>query len=81
MPRLRRLSGDDIVSILVRRGFFVHSQRGSHVELRRVTAKGTAEILTIPRHEELDVGTLHAIFLQACRFIPRSNLRPEFYTD
>src|SRR5437899_643486 len=32
MPKLRRLSGADIVSILGPFGFLVHSQRGSHVK-------------------------------------------------
>jgi predicted RNA binding protein YcfA (HicA-like mRNA interferase family) len=81
VSKLRRLSGDDIIAILVRRGFLVHSQRGSHVKLRRVTAQGTIQALTIPQHKELDVGTVHAIFRQACRFIAEAELWPEFYAD
>jgi predicted RNA binding protein YcfA (HicA-like mRNA interferase family) len=34
MPRLRRLSGAEVISILNRFGFTVHSQRGSHAKLR-----------------------------------------------
>src|SRR3990172_7951788 len=37
MPKLRRLSGAEIIAILGRFGFTVHSQRGSHVKLRRVS--------------------------------------------
>lgn len=33
MPRLRRLSGDDVVSVFVTFGFRVISQRGSHVNI------------------------------------------------
>ena len=48
MPRLRRLSGREVVRILARFGFTVHSQRGSHVKLRRVTSEGRKQTLTIP---------------------------------
>jgi len=41
----------------------------------------TVQTLTIPRHRELDVGTLQAIFRQATRFVPQEELREEFYTD
>ncbi len=81
MPKLRRLSGDEVIAILKKFGFFVHSQRGSHVKLRRITASGEVQSLTIPRHKELDVGTLHAIFRQACRFVPEDELRKEFYAE
>ena len=39
------------------------------------------QTLTIPRHRELDTGTLQAIFRQASRFVPQEELREEFYTD
>jgi len=39
------------------------------------------QTLTIPRHRDLDVGTLQAIFRQASRFISQEELREEFYTD
>lgn len=81
MPRLRRLSGDDVIAIFGRFGFLVHIQRGSHVKLRRVAAAGTAQTLTVPRHRELDSGTLQAIIRQASRFVPQDELRREFYTD
>jgi len=37
------------------------------------------KILTIPLHEELDKGTLRAIFRQALRYIPEEESRPHFY--
>jgi len=81
VPRLRRLSGDDVVAILGRFGFLVHAQRGSHVKLRRVSAAGTTQTLTVPRHRELDVATLQAIIRQASRFVPQDELRGAFHTD
>ena len=53
MPKLRRLSGAEIIAILGRFGFTVHSQRGSHVKLRRVLAGGVIQTLTVPTHPEL----------------------------
>ena len=81
MPRMRRLSGDDVIAILGRFGFVVHSQRGSHVKLRRITSMGTAQSLTIPRHREMDRGTLRAIMRQASRFVPEDDLGPYFHTE
>ncbi len=39
------------------------------------------QILTIPNPDEIDRGTIHAIYRQACRFIPESELCDEFFTD
>lgn len=76
MPKPRQLSGDDVIAILSKFGFAVHSQRGSHVKLRRVTPEGTKQTLTIPRHRELDPGTVRAVFRQASRYIPEDDLHP-----
>jgi len=81
MPRLRPLSGEEVIDILGSFGFVIHSQRGSHVKLRRVTVSGGLQTLTIPRHKELDHGTLRAIFRQAARFVPEEQLRPHFYAE
>jgi len=79
VPKLKRLSGDEVVSAPGRFGLSVHWQRGSHVKLRRTGASGTVQALTVPRHRELDPGTLLAIFRQASRFVPQDQLRREFY--
>lgn len=81
MPRLRRLSGPDVASIFQKFGFVVHTQRGSHVKLRRFNAAGEKETLTVPNHRELDTGTCHSIFRQASRYIPPGVLRPHFYSE
>lgn len=81
MPKLRALSGYELLRILGGFGFAQVSQRGSHVKLRRTLPSGIREGLTVPLHEELDRGTLHTIYRQAGRFIPESDLRPHFYTD
>lgn len=78
MPKLRRLSGHDVVAILKPFGFVVVAQRGSHMKLKRVGPAGD-QVLTIPTHATLDLGTLRAILRQATRFIPDEQLRPHFY--
>lgn len=81
MPKLKRLSGPEAVSVLQQFGFSILSQRGSHIKLRRVSQAGEKQSLTIPNHRQLDTGTCHAIFRQACRFISPNDLRPFFYSD
>jgi len=80
MPKLRRLSGKDVIKILAAFDFVVASQRGSHVKLKRQKLTGD-QTLTIPLHKELDRGTTRAIFVQACRYIDESELREYFYTN
>jgi predicted RNA binding protein YcfA (HicA-like mRNA interferase family) len=58
MPKLKVLSGAEVVRILSIFGFKVASQRGSHIKLRRTEAGGGQQTLTIPNHKELDRGTM-----------------------
>lgn len=78
MPKLKRLSGAEVIAILKEFGFEIYSQRGSHVKLRRVSTAGK-ETLTVPNHRQLDTGTCRAIYRQACRYIPESELFCYFY--
>jgi len=81
MARLRVLSGRDVLRILSEFGFRRFAQRGSHVKLRRILADGRTQSLTVPNHNEIDRGTLYAIYRQASRFIPEHELRTGFFTD
>lgn len=82
MPsKLKRLKGPDVIKIFQEFGFRIHSQRGSHIKLRRISSIGEKQTLTIVTHKELDIGTLYAILRQACRYIPEDQLRRHFYTD
>lgn len=80
-PKLKRLSGKEVLSILSKFGFSIHSQKGSHIKLRRTALSGEQQSLTIVTHDELDIGTLRAIIRQASRFIPEEQLKKEFYSD
>lgn len=79
MPKLKRLSADDVVAILESFGFQVHSQKGSHIKLRRVGELGN-ETLIVPNHKQLDTGTCRAILRQASQYIPEEDLFSYFYT-
>lgn len=81
MPKLRSLSGHDLIRIFAGFEFHQFSQRGSHIKLRRTFPSGLKQTLTIVHHVEVDQGTLHAIYRQALRFIPEGELRPHFYLD
>jgi predicted RNA binding protein YcfA (HicA-like mRNA interferase family) len=78
MPKLKRLSGAEVIEILEQFGFQVYSQRGSHIKLRRIS-KADKETLTVPNHRQLDAGTCRAIYRQACCYIPETELFPHFY--
>ena len=80
MPKLKRLSGREVISILQKFGFVVASQKGSHVKLARTPPTGDRQILTVPNHPELDTGTCRAILRQASRYVPLTDLHPYFYS-
>lgn len=81
MPKLKTLSGKDIVGILQDADFFVASQKGSHIKLKRILPNGVSQTLTIPNHNELDKGTLKTIYNQTLRYVSEENLRPRFYSE
>ena len=81
MPRLRRLSGAEVITILERFDFRVVSTRGSHVKLQRKRPGGGTDSLHVPLHRELDTGTCRAIFRQASQLIPAEEIEQFFYAD
>lgn len=78
MPKLKTLSGKEVIKIFNSLGFKVASQRGSHVKLRRITG-GKKQMLTIVTHKKLDKGTLRAIYRQALRYVSEKDLSSHFY--
>lgn len=61
MPELPVISGDQCISALERIGYRVARIKGSHVRMRCLGRKP----VTVPRHHELDRGTLKAILRTA----------------
>ena len=79
MPKLKTLSGRDVVSIFSDFGFHIIDQTGSHTKLRRYVDE-QKQTLTIPLHKEIDKGLLKAIFTQASVYVSEKELRQHFYT-
>jgi len=80
-PRLKRLSAREVLRALGTFGFEVVASRGSHAKLRRVHPDGRIDVLTVPTHRSLDLGTLRAIYRQAARFIPEEELHRFFWSE
>lgn len=81
MPKLRVLSGEEVVKIILSFGFKIESQKGSHIKLSRRNNLGERQTLIIPRHKEMDKGTLKAIYKQSLRYIDESELHGHFFTN
>jgi predicted RNA binding protein YcfA (HicA-like mRNA interferase family) len=61
MSKLPRVSGEQVVAALLRIGFRVRRQHGSHIIMRRDEPFAQT---VVPAHRELDRGTLRAILRQ-----------------
>lgn len=62
MTKLPRISGRECVSALLKLGFQVKRQHGSHIIFRRDVP--FAQVV-VPDHSELDTGTLRSVLRQA----------------
>lgn len=61
MSRLPRLSGLEIIKVLVKHfGFEVVRRKGSHVVLRKFV-DGKKVVTVVPMHKEVKLGTLSGI--------------------
>ncbi|MCL4529482.1 MAG: type II toxin-antitoxin system HicA family toxin [Chloroflexi bacterium] len=64
MPKLRRISGQEMIRALERLGFVQARQRGSHVVMKKQTEQGEIGCV-VPLHNELAWGTVRSILKQA----------------
>jgi predicted RNA binding protein YcfA (HicA-like mRNA interferase family) len=80
MPKLRRLTGREVVTILQSFGFQVVRIRGSHHQMQRMVDEQN-QTLIVPVHGSKPIarGTLKSIYRQACDYIPEKDLKPHFY--
>ena len=60
MPKLKQLSGKEVIKIFEAHGFEVKRTVGSHVRLSFFKNE-TSHHITIPLHDSLKIGTLHGI--------------------
>ena len=68
--KLPVLSGKDVIKVLIRAGYAIRNQRGSHVHLCHPSRPS----LTVPNHREIARGTLRAI-ISASGIPPEEFLR------
>lgn len=80
MTKLRQLAGRDVVKALGSFGFQIVSIRGSHAKLRRILVSGEHQTVVVPLHKRVRAGMLHALFREACHYIPEADLKPWFFT-
>lgn len=80
MPKLKILSGKDMIKIFNLLGFDVQSQKGSHIKLSRIL-NDAKQVLVVPNHSEIDTGTLKAIIRQASKYVSEAELVKHFYTN
>ena len=62
--KLPQISGSELIKILMREGFIVVRQKGSHIRLEKISQDKTIK-LTVPNHKVLKKGTLHHILIEA----------------
>lgn len=62
MPKL--YSGQKIIKILQRAGFWQVSQKGSHIKLKGIR-HGKLRTVIVPNHKEVALGTFRSILSQA----------------
>jgi predicted RNA binding protein YcfA (HicA-like mRNA interferase family) len=80
MPKLKVLSGEQILKILSKFGFEIISQKGSHIKLSRVQ-RNAEQILVIPNHKQLKKGTIKAIYNQTKKYVSEDELSKYFYNN
>ncbi|MBI2044892.1 type II toxin-antitoxin system HicA family toxin [Candidatus Pacearchaeota archaeon] len=62
--KLPQISGKELIKKIMRFGFVVTRQKGSHIRLEKNTPERTIKI-TVPNHSLLKKGTLHNIIKSA----------------
>jgi len=62
--KLPAVSGKEVIKALEKEGFFVVSQKGSHVKLRKDENASVTTVI-VPNHKTIKTGTLKAILRQA----------------
>jgi len=79
MPKLRRISGKDVMNLLLQEGFILLRQKGSHVRLLLQNGSVIHRV-TIPLHTELDRGTLRSIVRSLERCMSEEKIAEIFYS-
>ncbi len=65
----RDIGGEELARLLIRYGYMVTRQTGSHIRL--TTQREGEHHLTIPAHTDLRLGTLNSILQEVSRHIKK----------
>ena len=63
MSKLPVISGENLIKLLVKTGFYIDRIKGSHFVLKTKTIP--VKTVVVPLHPELDKGTLISVLKQA----------------
>jgi predicted RNA binding protein YcfA (HicA-like mRNA interferase family) len=63
MPKLKPISGKELIKLFSRLGYVLDHQSSSHMILRQTSPPHRR--LTIPNHNPISIGTLRAIIREA----------------
>ena len=80
MPKLRALKSKEIIKFVEQQGFVIDRQKGSHIVFTK-TVSFSKQVLTIPKHDTLDKGTIKALYNQFSGFVPEVEIQNLFYTE
>lgn len=70
----RDLAGTELAGLLRRYGYEVSRQTGSHIRLTSHLREAEHHI-TIPRHTNLRVGTLHGVLTVVAEYLEKDRVR------
>ncbi len=68
MKTPRDLSAQDLIKILVKYGYQITRQKGSHIRLTKLSLKGEHHV-TVLNHNPLKLGTLSSIINDVCAYL------------
>jgi predicted RNA binding protein YcfA (HicA-like mRNA interferase family) len=61
MPKLPQVSGKELVKAFLKDGWFIVSQKGSHLKIRKNLQSIGRKTIIIPQHKIIKKGTLSGI--------------------
>ncbi len=79
MPKMKVLSGKEIVWFFERYGFVITSQKGSHIQMKRRTVHGNQPV-TVPNHKTVRKGTQKFLITLAIKYSLEQEAGDFFYT-
>lgn len=62
----RNVYAENLVKTLIRYGYAVVRQTGSHIRLSKRLVNGEEHNITIPNHRPIKIGTLQSIASEVC---------------